>query len=279
MTSLETKLPPQHQAVLNRFVIACQADARIVAAFLGGSYARQTADAYSDLDLYVITTDEAFHDFCAQRYAFVQRLGKPLFVEDFDIPHMVFYILADGAEGELGIGRESQFELINTGPYDVVLDRHGILTSAAFPGHAPDLVEQAKELRRLMYGFWHDVSHFITALGRGQLWWAQGQLEELRRQCVRLARLRNNFSDDEAGEEVYFKLEKAMPVEQLAALEVTFCPLEAEAILQAGQVIVRFYKEVALPLAQTHAIAYPKALEGVMVHRLEQLRDQLRTRS
>ena len=49
---------------MNRFVAACQADERVVAAFLGGSYARGTADAYSDLDLCLITTDEAYEDFC-----------------------------------------------------------------------------------------------------------------------------------------------------------------------------------------------------------------------
>ena len=36
---------------------ACQQDDRIVAAFLGGSYVTGTADDYSDLDLYLLTTD------------------------------------------------------------------------------------------------------------------------------------------------------------------------------------------------------------------------------
>jgi len=45
--------PHHHQIVMNRFVAACQADERVVAAFLGGSYARGTTDAYSDLDLYL----------------------------------------------------------------------------------------------------------------------------------------------------------------------------------------------------------------------------------
>ena len=199
MASLEKKLPLRRQAVIDRFVNACQADDRIVAAFLGGSYAREAADAYSDLDLYVITTDEEFDDFCVRRAAFVELLGEPIFVEDFDIPDMLFYIFADGTEGELGIGRESRFDQIHSGPYTVLLDKKGVLTGAAFPGHGTDPLEQTEKLRRLIYWFWHDLSHFITALGRGQLWWAQGQLEELRRYCINLARLRNNFSDADVG--------------------------------------------------------------------------------
>ena len=62
MDSQKLQQPQHHQAVLNYFVTAGLADERVVAAFLGGSYARGTADAYSDLDLYLITTDEAERD-------------------------------------------------------------------------------------------------------------------------------------------------------------------------------------------------------------------------
>lgn len=78
----EIQLPNNHQGVTNRFVAACQADERVVAAFLGGSYAKDTADAYSDLDLYLITSDEAFEDFLAGRKVFIRLLGEPLFLED-----------------------------------------------------------------------------------------------------------------------------------------------------------------------------------------------------
>lgn len=275
MSSHGIKLPLNHQAVLARFVTACLADHRIVAAFLGGSYARDAADRYSDLDLYLITTDEDFNDFTAQRAAFVRRLGEPVFMEDFDHPNIVFYIFADGTEGELGFGRESQFNDIHTGPYKVLLDKQGILAGAVFPGREPGPAGQIEKLCRLIFWFWHDVSHFITAMGRGQLWWAQGQLEVLRRSCVSLARLRNDFSDADTGDEAYFKLDRVLPAEQLSALQAAFCPLDAGAMLQSGLAIVRFYKELAIPLANTHGISYPEALERVMVHRLKNLHDVL----
>jgi hypothetical protein len=83
--------------------------------------------------------------------------------------------------------------------------------------------------------------------------------------------LRNNFADTDIGEEGYFKIETALPVEQLSSLQTTFPPLEQSAMLQAALVIVDFYKEVAVPLAQAHGIPYPDALEKVMVNRLEKL--------
>jgi predicted nucleotidyltransferase len=92
MDSQDIQLSHNHQVVLNRFVAACQADARVVAAFLGGSYAHGTADAYSDLDLGLITTDMAYEDFLAGRAAFIRLLGEPLFLETFHHPNFAFFI-------------------------------------------------------------------------------------------------------------------------------------------------------------------------------------------
>jgi hypothetical protein len=119
--------------------------------------------------------------------------------------------------------------------------------------------------------FWHEWAHFTTALGRGKLWWAQGQLESLRGFCISLARLSSNFYDWDAGEEPYFKLEYALPVEQLSSLQDTFGPLEKDHLRKAGLVTWQVFKELALPLARAHEIPYPETLEQVMLKRLEKI--------
>src|SRR6187455_2326735 len=103
------QLPTNYQEVVDRFVAACQADERIVAAFLGGSYAQDKADKYSDLDLYFITTDEAYETFLVERESFIRQLGKPLFLEDFGAPHGYFVYFSNGADCEIWFGRESKF--------------------------------------------------------------------------------------------------------------------------------------------------------------------------
>jgi hypothetical protein len=271
MDSQALQLSPKHQLFLDRFVTVCQADARVVAAFLRGSYASGTADAYSDLDLSLITTDEAYEDFLAGHAAFMRQLGEPLFLETFHHPNFAFFIFPDGTEGELALGRASDFTHMNRGSYRVLLDKTGVLAGAVFPGDEPTQAEQIETLRRLIYWFWHDLSHFITAMGRGQLLWAHGQLEALRLYCINLARLRQNFLDGEVGSEGYFKLEQALPPAQLSSLQATYCPLERNAMLQAALTLVRFYQELALLLTRTHGIAYPAALERVILDRLDKL--------
>ena len=273
MDMQELQMPHHYQVIMNHFMEACQADERVVAAFIGGSYARGKTDAYSDLDLYLITSDETYVDFTTSIEVFMRRLGEPLFLEvyndyGFDL---VLFIFANGTEGELGLGRESHFTHIHGGLYKVLLDKKGILAGAVFPSHEPTQAEQIETLRRLINWFWHDLSHhFITPMARGQLWSAFGALEDMRLTCVNLARMRQNFSKEV---ESYEKVEQAVPLKQLVPLQTSFCPMERGAMLQAALTIVRFYQELAPSLAQAHSIPYPADLARVVSDRLEILRN------
>ncbi len=268
---MDINLRSNHKVILDKFVQACKSDERILAAFLVGSYLKGNPDEYSDLDLYLITTDETYDDFVSSRDSFVRLLGNPMFIEDFDIPGIVFLIFPNGSEVELSYIPESQADQVFNEPFKVLLDKKSIAAGVIPHEREIDLDRQKEKLRRLIYWFWHDFSHFITAMGRNQLWWAQGQIEVLRSMCVGLARLQNNFSDPDIDEEVYFKIEKAMSVELLSPLKKTFCPMEKEEMLKAAFVLVQFYKEIVQPLAQSHGIIYPEKLEHVMVERLNRL--------
>jgi hypothetical protein len=160
---------------------------------------------------------------------------------------------------------------MHVGPYRILLDKGGILAGASFPHSAVPQDEQLEELRSSISWFWHDLSHhFITPMARGQLWSAYGALEDLRRTCVNLARLDANIGAEAEG---YEKVEQALPVERLAALEASCCPLERDAMLRAALVIVRFYEALAPGLAQAHGIPYSAELARMMSGRLERLSD------
>jgi predicted nucleotidyltransferase len=272
MGKRERQLPQNHQIVIDRFVAACQTDERVVAAFLGGSYAKGTSDEYSDLDLYAIVTDETYDGFFAGHKAFLQRLGDLVFLEDFQ-EHgfdLIVFLFADGTEGELGLGRESHFTHIHEGPISVLLDTRGCLSGVVFPWQEPVYTEQIETLRRLISWFWHDLlHHFITPLARGQLWSAYGALEELRRSCVNLARLRQNF---QAAAEGYERVEQALSDEALAPLQATCCQRERGAMLHAAHLLVQFYQELAPSLAQDYGIPYSTDLAQIVSSRLELMR-------
>lgn len=263
--------PDHHQKVIERFVSACRTDERVRAALIGGSYARGAADAHSDLDLCVITSDDAHAAFAADRKAFIRQLGEIVFLEDFDLPNLAFFVLADGNEGELHYIGAAQLEQLECGPFMALVDKQGLLAGAVFPEARPAPAEQQETLRRQIYWFWHELSHFITAMQRGQMWWAYGQLEALRRHCVCLARLRHRFLEDAGGNEPYFKIEQTLPIAAIEPLRSTCCAIERGAILRAAQTLLDFYRDAAVSLARAHDLVYPDKLDQILSTRLAAL--------
>lgn len=261
--------PNDLQPFLDRFVMACEQDDRIMAAFLGGSRGRGEADAFSDVDLCVIAKADAFEALVGDRTGFVGRLGNPLFLEDFGFTGLVFFVLDDGIEGELFFGSDGRLEELEPGPtFRTLFDPGGILEGVAFAEERTDPAEQQEVLRQILSWFWHELSHFITAIGRGELWWAAGQLESLRGHCVNLVRIEHGAF---AGEEPYEKLDRAIDLAALSPIAETFVPIERGALLRAARALVRFYTEKAPGVAEANAATYPLELENLMVKRLDDL--------
>jgi hypothetical protein len=264
-------MPPNADAVVERFTAACRADDRVVAAILGGSHARGAADEHSDVDLYAIVADAAYDRFVADSPAFVRRLGEPIFCEPWRSRHgldLVFFVLADGTEGELGLARQSGFADVHGGAHRVLVDKAGLLDGFVFPAHRPDAAAQVETVRGQVEWFWHNLSHFVKAIARGQHWWAYGALEDLRRTCVQLARLRHDVAADPEGFE---KIDEALPPALLARLRDTVCPPERAAMLRAAAALVGLYQELARPLTQAHGLRYPTEHERVILARLARL--------
>jgi len=182
----------------------------------------------------------------------------------------VFCTFGDGTDVEILFEREGALERLQIGFFQTLVDKRGILGGAEFPLSRPDPGDQRERLRETVVWFWHDLSHFIAAIGRGDLWWAYGQLEALRRYCVNLVRIRHGV---EAQEEVYEKLSKEVPGSNsdLSALGSTFCSMERYEMLEAGLRIVAFFRERAPRIAQANGVVYPAQLARLKSARLKDL--------
>ena len=256
------------EGVITQLVESCATDDRIAALFLGGSRARGEDDEYSDIDLCVIVRDDAYDDVIAGRDTFVRTVGEPLFLEDFGNGNMAFVILAGGTELELHFFGVGDLDTIRSGPHRVLLDKDGILAGVTFPLPEPDRAARVGGLRDILFWFWHDVGHFTTAVGRGQLWWAAGQLEQLRGYCVNLIRI------DQGGvaeDEPYWKLDHEIATEPLDALRSTFVPMERDALLRAGGDVLAFFRERAPRVAGAFDLTYPMELDRLVGGHLEHL--------
>jgi hypothetical protein len=220
------------------------------------------------VDLSLIATEDGRDALWDDREVFIRQLGEPLLLEDFDGNQTAFFILADRTEGELTFGSERNAAEIHRGPYRALLDKTGVLSRTTFVGHTPGREAQVEVLRRQLQWFWHDFSHLLAALGRGQLWWAVGQLQILRDCCITLARLKADFGADAEG---FDKLDLAVPASDVAPLAESFVPMEREPMLAAVRQILAFYAATAPGLAEAHGLRYPAELERIMLERFRTL--------
>jgi predicted nucleotidyltransferase len=72
----------ERDALLARAVELLQADDRIVAAWLFGSIGRGDADNWSDIDLWIVVSDEYIADVSDERLTFLSRLGTLLLTSE-----------------------------------------------------------------------------------------------------------------------------------------------------------------------------------------------------
>ena len=240
-----------------------QADDRIRAVLLYGSHATGSADAFSDLDIGLVVADDAYDDVLARPGDLAWAIGEPLLLEDFGDPANLHVILHDGVDLELIIGRASELTLEL--PYRVLLDKDGVEEQALDRRPPPNADVDSERVRQLVHWFWHDVDHVITALGRGHLLWAHGQLEELRGACLGLARLESGLEIDD---EPYWKIDAALPEERLAALRATVVEPEVGPMRDAALALTDVYRELAPSLAASHGIEYPTEVDRILSDRL-----------
>jgi len=259
------------QVLIELLTDICERDPRIAALLVFGSHARGEADAFSDLDIGLVTTAADRDAVAGELRDLAARLGRPVFAETFDDPANLHVIYADGRALELIVASED--ELLLEGAYRVVFDRTDVV-ARALPRTppAPDPAATRDEARQLITWFWHDVEHVVTALGRGQLWWAYGQLDELRRLCLNLARMAAGAPTE--ADEAYWKVHESVPAEDLAALEATVVPMQREPMLRAVRALVAFHRDRAKAVASAQGLAYPTDLDAVVSGALERLTDR-----
>jgi predicted nucleotidyltransferase len=260
-----------HGALIERLIEAGTTDGRSSAAFLGGSRARGEADEFSDVDVTLVVGDDAYEELVSEKVALVRGLGEPLFVEDFGNEGILFVIFADGVELELNLVRRSGLARLRPGPHEPLFDPDGILSGLSSELPELDLTAQVDHLRRILFWFWHDLGHFTAAVGRRQIWWAAGQLGQLRGLCVELVRIGEGAAFEE--DDPYFKLDAEISSnDAIGELRSTFVPLELGAILESGRTVLAFFRKTAPEIARANGLGYPIELDRLVGGHLDSLR-------
>ncbi len=259
MSTGDATVLAENWVVVERFRQACEADDRVVAAFLGGSLATGRENGHSDLDLYVVAREDAATELVERRREFVAAWGEPVFTDvtpDFEELgfDMVHFVLANGVTGEVAIGHPGNFRRMHGGPYRVLVDKAGVLHGVEFPLLSKSPEERRSTTRRALAWFWLHLIGVAKALARDQLWVAHTQLNDLRRclwQLLRAAEL-------PAGEAQIHE----------RALAGSLVGFDRHQVLRAAGRLVALYQALAPVAAARYRLETPEALAQVAVTKL-----------
>lgn len=206
------------------------AEPSVRAMFVGGSVAAGRADAYSDLDLYLLARAPDFEEVAACSRRCLESAGELLFYRRVEHGFVMdVFIYAHGVRGELGIGTPQELGRLHFGHYQVLFDRDGLLPGYTFPGFGPgpgpDWTVDSLEW------FWRAALLAQGYLARGDLWSAAAALEDMRRRAAALLWQGRNPSG--AVEMTLHRLGALAAEVDLEPLRASLVPLEARAMRQA----------------------------------------------
>ena len=222
----------EHKALLQRVVGVLQEDERVVAAWLFGSWGRQTSDELSDTDLWVVVVDEHCDAISAERHVYVARPGHPLLMLEApgNAPAGGAYLMALYA-GQAGVHQVDWYwqrqSYASVPQHAVVLfDRVGIphdtrLEQLDPPGKAKEQTrqERAERATQLVTYFWVMSNIAAKSVLRHQAWTTVAMIEMLRSVLDDVKRLMG-VSANPDGQEAWRTsiLPPVEPGEQIAML-------------------------------------------------------------
>ena len=156
------------------------ADERVIAAGLRGSIGRETADDWSDLDLFVAVADHAARDWLDDRHSFYARVGRPLME---GAPSQQIGPLADGAQTVLFVGPITlDLECVPLSRAERGVDTRLLIERQVIPfGDDPmDVIDDLTRLAGQRLGFfWLMYPIALKYVGRGATHRALSQYELL----------------------------------------------------------------------------------------------------
>lgn len=249
-----------NEQVVEQFRAACERDARVQAAFLGGSLASGAADAHSDLDLYVVADPDTCAELLARPDEFVATWGQPVFMDvtrDFDGLgfDMIHFVLADGVNGEVAVAHSGNFKQTHGGPHQVLVDKTGILDGVEFAfASGPPASERRAGIDHTLSWFWVRAIGLSKSLARERLWVAHHQLGRMRDDLWQLLAAAQ------------------LPAEEAqrcgGALENSVVPLDAEEMARAAAILVETWWVVAPAAAEKLELDVPESLANVAAAKL-----------
>ncbi|MGW5362936.1 nucleotidyltransferase domain-containing protein [Actinopolymorpha pittospori] len=243
--------------------VTLEEDPRILAAWLAGSYARDEADAYSDVDLHCLIDDDDADWFTEHWTETADRIVPA--VAQRSIPGLIggFVISAEWLHVDLLFYRRSAFDPARCVECAPLFDRTGTLVPAA--GEAGQGVT-ADISRRTFEFFLYIIGNLVVTLRRGEHLVALSGVTTVRDDFLIPLMLAESGTSRRGGAKRLNLYLTAEQREFLASLPAAAA--DPESILTAIAPMAAEYLWRGRVYAETHGIAWPERFEEATVDHL-----------
>lgn len=168
MTRSDRVATEAQESLIERARKVLEADPRVIACWIEGSFARGNADAWSDVDLHAVVADDDAASFLAGRKELVERIERVLALDDAPLPwgtQLIVATLKGPARLDLYIERESRLnDALRFEKARVLFDRKGVTGTLRLTEQIEPLVR--KRLTDLMRTFFFGAMWPARLLGR-----------------------------------------------------------------------------------------------------------------
>jgi hypothetical protein len=246
------------QSVIDRIPAFLDADDRILAGWLAGSYATSRADAYSDIDLHCLITDESADWFQRHWSQVATDLVGPLVLAQ-DIPGTIggYSITPDWLHLDLILHRRIDLDPRTvTALYPLydrtgdLLPKHPVATEAFGEPFFPD-----REIKQFLYF----LGNIPVIAGRGELVLLHASIDGFRQIMITIMLAERGIRDRGGAK----RLNPFLTAEQRSALEsLPTAPMDRDQILHALRTTTRAIRQRGKHLAEILTAPWPHQLEN-----------------
>jgi len=261
--------PPQFPqlTLLERIVEAIKTVPRVRAAFVRGSFYSGQPDAYSDLDLYIVTEHAAGEELIALGREVLEATGRMLWISVIDAIPPRLRALANGpVRVDLTIVTPATLPAYEG--WRILVDRDNLLRDRARSVQVAESL-QPEHVLRICDDFWWNLLDSISRLKRNQLWMALHLLDNCRNDLAQMMRWRRDRS---RPFERFIDLERHLTAEDQQALAQTLAEYDlrsiVEALLCASDAFDPAARDVAAGVGTEYPVAFAQFVKEFFIREL-----------
>lgn len=242
-------------------------DKYVSTCWIGGAFATETADRFSDTDLMFTMQDSKFDDFISNIDSFILRIGKPLLTivnRDLSTQDRKGYIVLFNNMKlfDFIIFRESKLELIMDRKYKILFDKKFLLGKKLREFLSRDIYSDEKikeDLKWITSWFLFALWHLVRIIKREDKIELQYYLTDRREELARLIRLK--YTPQKCEQSIY-KLGKDIDkktLEELLDVDGDF--KDRDSFYLAIKRAIRLFHKYSAESHKKYNLSYPKKKE------------------